>query len=162
MRIRKAYEHDIPLIRDLTYKIWPPTYSGILTEDQINYMLDLMYSEKALAQQMQQGHEFVMIYDGVEPIGFASISLLEPGVFKLHKLYVLTSYQGKGAGRFAVAELIKVVKRKGATTLLLNVNRQNKAKGFYEKLGFVAIREEDIDIGNGYFMTDYVMELKLN
>lgn len=161
MRIRKAYEHDIPLIRDLTYRIWPPTYREILSEDQLKYMLEMMYSEKALTEQMRQKHEFVILYDGVEPIGFASISLLEPGVFKLHKLYVLPSYQGKGAGRFLISELIKPMRRSGGTSLLLNVNRNNKAKGFYEKLGFVAIKEEDIDIGNGYFMNDYVMELKL-
>jgi len=41
------------------------------------------------------------------------------------------------------------------------VNRQNNAKNFYEKLGFVVIKEEDIDIGNGYFMNDYVMEMML-
>lgn len=161
MLIRKAYQHDIPLIRDLTYKIWPPTYKEILSEDQVKYMLDLMYSERSLTQQMQQGHEFIILYDGVAPIGFASISVLEPCVFKLHKLYVLPSYQGKGAGKFLINALLKPMRRAGATSLLLNVNRQNKAKGFYEKLGFVIIKEEDIDIGNGYFMVDYVMELKL-
>jgi ribosomal protein S18 acetylase RimI-like enzyme len=43
----------------------------------------------------------------------------------------------------------------------VNVNRHNKALHFYEKYGFKIIREEDIDIGEGYFMNDYVMELKL-
>lgn len=89
MSLRKAYPHDIPLIRDLTYKIWPATYGNILSKEQINYMLNLMYSEKALQEQMQQNHEFVLIYDGVEPIGFASFSLIEPTVYKLHKIYVL-------------------------------------------------------------------------
>jgi RsiW-degrading membrane proteinase PrsW (M82 family)/ribosomal protein S18 acetylase RimI-like enzyme len=161
MLVRKAYEHDIPLIRDLTYKIWPATYSNILTGAQIQYMLEMMYSEKSLTEQMRQGHEFVIIYDGVEPIGFASVSVLQPQVFKLHKLYVLQSYQGKGTGRFAIREIVNAIKRKGATSLLLNVNRNNTAKQFYEKLGFTVISEEDIDIGNGYFMNDYVMELKL-
>jgi ribosomal protein S18 acetylase RimI-like enzyme len=43
----------------------------------------------------------------------------------------------------------------------LNVNRNNKALGFYQKFGFVILREEDIDIGNGYFMNDYIMVCKL-
>ncbi|MGZ8545109.1 MAG: GNAT family N-acetyltransferase, partial [Flavisolibacter sp.] len=50
---------------------------------------------------------------------------------------------------------------KGATVLRLNVNRNNSARSFYEKLGFEMIGEEDIDIGNGYFMNDYVMEKKI-
>lgn len=161
MVLRKAFPHDIPLIRDLTFKIWPPTYSSILSGQQIDYMLALMYNEKALAEQMQQGHEFVIIYDGVQPIGFASVGLVEPQVFKLHKLYVLPSYQGKGAGRFAIQELKKAIGRKGGRSLLLNVNRYNNARSFYEKAGFTIVGKEDIDIGNGYFMNDYIMEMKL-
>jgi RsiW-degrading membrane proteinase PrsW (M82 family)/ribosomal protein S18 acetylase RimI-like enzyme len=158
MAIRKAYPHDIPLIRDMAFKIWPVTYSSIIGMEQVNYMLGLLYSESRLAEDMQNGIEFVILYDGVQPIGFASIGLVEPRVYKLHKIYVLPSYQGKGAGKFIINELITAIKQKGATSLLLNVNRNNPAKGFYEKLGFTVMKEEDIDIGNGYFMNDYVME----
>ena len=161
MAIRKAYPHDIPLIRDLTNKIWPATYANILSKEQIDYMMNQMYSEKSLQEQMQENHEFILIYDGVEPIGFASFSSINPKVFKLHKIYVLPSQQGRGTGRFAIEQLVKAMKSKGATALLLNVNRQNNAKEFYEKIGFAVIKEEDIDIGNGYFMNDYVMERKL-
>jgi RsiW-degrading membrane proteinase PrsW (M82 family)/ribosomal protein S18 acetylase RimI-like enzyme len=161
MALRKAFPHDIPLIRDMAYKIWPVTYGGILTKDQLDYMLDLLYSEKKLGEDMEKGIQFAMLYDGVAPIGFASIGMTEPQVYKLHKLYVMPGYQGKGAGRFIINELIKVIKRKGAATLLLNVNRNNPAKSFYEKLGFTVIKEEDVDIGNGYFMNDYVMEKKI-
>lgn len=158
MALRKAYPHDIPLIRDMAYKIWPVTYGSILTKDQLDYMLGLLYSEKKLGEEMQKGIQFAMLYDGVQPIGFASIGMIEPQVYKLHKLYVLPGDQGKGAGKFIINELIKLIKQKGAATLLLNVNRNNPAKGFYEKLGFTVIKEEDVDIGNGYFMNDYVME----
>ena len=48
-----------------------------------------------------------------------------------------------------------------ATDLELNVNRYNKARQFYETIGFVVVKEEDIDIGSGYFMNDYVMNLSL-
>jgi ribosomal protein S18 acetylase RimI-like enzyme len=49
----------------------------------------------------------------------------------------------------------------GNKNLLLNVNRENPALGFYKKKGFEVIKTEDIDIGNGYFMNDYVMRLKV-
>lgn len=163
MRLRRAFPHDIPLIRELTFATWPQTYGNILSADQIDYMLERMYSEKSLTEQMeQQRHEFLILYDGVQPIGFASTSLHEPGTFKLHKLYILPSYQGKGAGAFTIRELAKAIRKKGGRSLLLNVNRNNKALNFYEKNGFTVIREEDIDIGNGYFMNDYVMEMKLD
>jgi ribosomal protein S18 acetylase RimI-like enzyme len=58
--------------------------------------------------------------------------------------------------------IITIVKSMGGDVLLLNVNRNNPAKSFYKKLGFTVIKEDDIDIGNGYFMNDYVMKLQLS
>jgi len=161
MTIRKASVDDIPLIRDLTFKVWPQTYSTILSKEQIDYMLNMMYSETSLKQQMEKAHEFILVYYDNEPVGFASFSLIAPQVYKLHKIYVLPSQQGKGTGKYMIGELIKTMKTNGGTALQLNVNRNNKAKTFYEKIGFAIIKEEDIDIGNGYLMNDYIMERKL-
>jgi GNAT superfamily N-acetyltransferase len=160
MVIRKGSPSDAILIRDMAHKIWPQTYNRILSKEQLNYMLDLFYSEQTLKKEMEQGVEFIIVDDGPDTIGFASFSKIQPAVCKLHKIYVLPSQQGKGTGRFIIDEVIKTTKQKGATTLQLNVNRHNNAKLFYEKLGFIVIREEDIDIGNGFFMNDYVMEMK--
>ena len=162
MTIRKALPEDVSLIRDLAYKIWPTAYSHILTQGQIDYMLNKMYNENILLEQVQNKIEFVIVYDETQPVGFASFGLEKPGTYKLHKIYVLPSQQGKGTGRFMLDEIEKTIVGRGAFSLLLNVNRQNKAKSFYEKLGFTVIREEDIDIGDGYFMNDYVMEKKLS
>src|SRR5688572_924177 len=158
MVIRKAYPADVPLIRNMAYEIWPQTYGSILSKDQLDYMLELIYNENTLKEQMEEGVEFILVYDGVHAVGFASFSLIQPQVYKLHKIYVLPSQQGKGTGRFIIDRLVTAMKQKGATTLQLNVNRHNNAKLFYEKLGCVVIREEDVDIGNGYFMNDFVME----
>jgi RsiW-degrading membrane proteinase PrsW (M82 family)/ribosomal protein S18 acetylase RimI-like enzyme len=156
--LRRASAADIPLIRKLCYEIWPQTYVDILSKDQIDYMLNMMYSEQALQKDMVDKIEYVIIYDEKDPVGFASFGFTEPGICKLHKIYFLPSTQGKGFGRFTIEEIIKRLKLAGASALQLNVNRHNKAIGFYEKLGFVIIRQEDNDIGNGYFMNDYVME----
>ena len=161
MTIRKASSADASLIRDMAYEIWPETYSQILSKDQLEYMLGLFYNEQKLKTEIEQGVEFILIYEDVQPAGFAAFSKTEPEVYKLHKIYVLPSQQGKGTGRFIIDEVIKAIKQVGAMALQLNVNRNNNAKLFYEKLCFVVIREEDIDIGNGYFMNDYVMEKKL-
>jgi len=67
----------------------------------------------------------------------------------------------KGAGKKLIEYIILAIKKAGATALQLNVNRMNAAKIFYEKLGFTVLYEEDIAIGNGYFMNDYIMEKKI-
>lgn len=159
--IRKATVDDIPLIRELTFKVWPQTYANILSQAQIDYMLEMMYSEASLANQIKEGSQFIIVHDEKEAVGFAAYQEMTKGVFKLHKIYVLPSQQGKGTGRYAIDHIIDEITKSGASSLELQVNRNNKAKSFYEKLGFIQARYIKLDIGNGYFMDDYIMEKKL-
>lgn len=154
----EAGEADIPTIRALARHIWPIAYGNILSEGQLAYMLELMYSTEALQQQMQEGHTFRLLYLNETAVGFASWSVVDKGIYKLHKLYINPDLQGQGLGRFVVEEIGKELKSAGASLLYLNVNRHNKARYFYQKLGFSIAREEDNDIGNGFYMNDYVME----
>lgn len=158
---READEKDIPLIQELIAKIWPKAYSHILTPAQTEYMMDMMYSNGSLQKQMNDGHYFTIATLDSIPVGFASREEKTDGRCRLHKIYVLPDSQGSGIGKKLVAHICALAAKEGCTTLELNVNRHNTAKSFYEKLGFHVVGEEDIDIGGGYFMNDYVMQLEL-
>src|SRR5689334_3247518 len=138
-KIQKASAKDIPLIRELTFKVWPQTYAGIISQEQIDYMLEMMYSPSSLEKQMNDGVQFILVYDDKEPVGFAAYQEIKPHIFKLHKIYVLPSQQGKGTGRFVIDHILDEIRLQGAAALQLQVNRNNKAKTFYERLGFTAI-----------------------
>jgi GNAT superfamily N-acetyltransferase len=159
--IRPADLDDINIIGFLAQQIWPATYGDILSAEQLKYMLKQIYSPRALRRQMVNEHQqFLIVEQAEEPIGFASWSAMPvPGVYKLHKLYVLPGRQGKGMGRTLLQVIFDAIRPEGATKLRLNVNRYNKARQFYERMGFTVIGEEDIDIGHGYFMNDYIMEI---
>lgn len=163
--IKKAGINDIDLIRRLAHAIWPDAYGAILPPEQLAYMLDLIYSKQALIKQVEQLHQqFIIVYENNEAVGFASYSpkhANNKSIYRLHKLYVLPNQQGKGTGKFLLNHIIDEIKPIGAKVLELNVNRHNKALHFYNKIGFTISREEDIDIGNGYYMNDYVMEKQL-
>ncbi len=164
LEIKQTGEEGIELIQQLAHSIWPEAYKHILKDAQLHYMLELIYSIDALKKQLQDQHQFIIIYDNSNPVGFASYSLKLSGtknIYRLHKLYVLPNQQGKGTGKYLLNYIIDTIKANGASILELNVNRHNAALHFYNKLGFTITREEDIDIGNGYFMNDYVMELKM-
>jgi ribosomal protein S18 acetylase RimI-like enzyme len=160
--IREATIKDIPLINRLAYVIWPFAYKEILSAAQLDYMLELIYSKASLQKQFDEGHSFLIVEENNEPVAFADYSLLKDAVYKLNKIYVSQTQQGKGIGKLLIEDVIERIKTKHATALLLNVNRYNKAKQFYERIGFTVISEEDIDIGQGYFMNDYIMRLNLH
>lgn len=160
IQIRSATTDDITIIQDLSFRIWPETYSAILTSDQIQYMLDKMYSHASLSQQIHEGAIFLLAISRGIPVGFAAYQQTAIDTYKLHKLYVLPSQQGKGIGKQLINHIISSLSAP-AKKIQLQVNRNNNAKLFYEKMGFTVIQEADFAIGNGYFMNDYVMEKKL-
>lgn len=151
------------IIADIAEKTWLATYSSLLSPEAMRYMLDTLYSTAELLRVMQTGSQrFILVKDKRNFQGFASFGARaeDPAIFKLHKLYVLPQNQGKGYGRLLMYEVKKRSLAAGAKILDLNVNRQNPAIDFYKKLGFVILREEDVPVGP-YWMTDYVMRLKI-
>ena len=160
MEIKIATADDLKIIKELAETIWPICYGEIISNEQINYMLDLIYSPQALKSQLQKGHQFIIALEENTPVGFASFSEKskeEPSVFRLHKLYVVTTLHAKGIGSFLQDYVCAESKKAGAHLLELNVNKYNPAKNFYDRKGFNILKEEVIDIGNGYVMDDYVM-----
>jgi ribosomal protein S18 acetylase RimI-like enzyme len=159
--IRKVSFESIAIIRNLANITWPIAYGEILSPQQLDYMMELIYSKNALQKQMEKGQQFLLALEDEKPVAFAAYSILttaDNSIYKLDKIYILPNQQGKGIGKFLINHIIESIKP--STTLRLNVNRQNKALHFYQKLGFKIINEEDIDIGNGFYMNDYVMELE--
>ena len=158
--VKKVGPESIPLIRELAKMTWAIAYAAIISSEQMKYMLELFYSKDSLLQQMQNGHQFIIASEENRALGFASYSPKSAGewsLYRLHKIYIDPGQQGKGIGKYLLDFITKDIKPLAATGIELNVNRYNKALGFYQKLGFVIIKEEDIDIGNGYFMNDYVL-----
>jgi GNAT superfamily N-acetyltransferase len=161
--IRKATLTDVETIRDLAAKIWWRAYSPILEQEQITYMLGEIYSAEKITSQIQQDSQtYLLLIEDEKPLAFAAYSPRDEDseIYKLHKLYCLPETQGKGYGKVLIKEVIKKTTEAGKHTLDLNVNRHNKAKGFYQKMGFRVVYEEDISIGK-YWMNDYVMRKKL-
>jgi diamine N-acetyltransferase len=163
LEIRFADLDDINTIGYLAQQIWPTAYGSIITMDQITYMLNLFYTPASLTNQIQnQKHQFILAERSGEPVGFASFGRVgDSGVYQLHKLYVLTATQGKGVGKALLDFVTVQLSEASATHLVLNVNRLNPALKFYEKTGFSKVKDHITDIGNGYIMDDYQMQMHL-
>lgn len=163
--IKQATINDAEIIRSLAEATWWPTYSPILSKDQISYMLTLMYGLDTIQSQIiNKQQTYIILYDNETPKGFAAYAPRTENkeIYKLHKIYCLPKTKGMGFGKTLLAEVEKAVVLAGSHILELNVNKYNPAIGFYERQGFMKIYEEDIDIGEGYQMNDYVMQKILN
>lgn len=161
--IREATVADIPLIYRLALETFPATYRDIISAGQIAFMMDWMYSAESLRQQMRQGHRFFVGEVDGHPAGYISLRRESAACFHLEKLYVLPAAQGTGLGRRLFERAVAEARgaQPGAERMELNVNRHNRALSFYEHMGMRRDRQGDFDIGNGYFMNDYIMALDL-
>jgi len=153
-------EADIGPVCALAREIWVQHYPGIITVRQIEYMLEQRYSPDVIRSQLRSGEGWwdkLEVRDGL--CGFANY---EPGSaahsMKLDKLYVHQMVRGKGYGAALIAHVEQAARREGMDTLYLQVNKHNHASvAAYLRMGFVVAQAVKADIGNGFFMDDFVM-----
>lgn len=157
--INEAGTGDIALIEDLARRSWPVSYRGVLSEEQIVFMLEDIYSPAALVRAMSQGQVFyVLSSDGLE-VGFMALIPVQD-VLRIEKLYLLPQVQGQGLGKRLIDYAASVCQNHGLAGLELNVNRKNKAYNFYLKQGFRVLSAVDIPY-HGFVLDDYVMRKDL-
>lgn len=148
-------------IRAIAKEVWPIAYGAILSQQQLDYMMEMMYSVSSLQKQANENsNHFILALENETPIGFASyeFNFNQSSKTKIHKIYVLSNQQGKGTGKLLIHYILTKARHNNQEALLLNVNKNNEALNFYKRLDFVVCKEVVIDIGNGYVMDDYVME----
>ncbi len=157
--IRRASEADIPTIRALADQIWRAYYPGIITVEQIDYMLGWMYSPEAIRGELAAGVVYELAWLAGEPVGFLAHEF-DPAArqMKLHKLYLQPALHGRGLGRAMLENVLQSAQAAGATVVFLQVNKQNvRAIRAYERAGFRITQAICSDIGGGFVMDDFVM-----
>lgn len=167
LSIRRATPDDIPVIRALADVAFRHTYRDILSPEQMEYMMEWMYSERSLLRQMgEDGHVYFLAetekgtpcaYVSVQPLGLQDDGAY---LFELQKIYVLPDHQGGGVGRQLYGHICRFVKEAAAgwpCRIELHVNRYNSAVDFYRHLGMEILRTGDFPIGHGFYMNDYIM-----
>ena len=162
INIKIASTADIPKIQAIANITWPLTFGPLMHKEQLDYLMEAMYSTKALKQQMkEENHHYLLIYKDNEAIAYCSYELNFRGQqqIMMHKLYILPSAQGLGLGRTMINHLCEIGRQNQQQHLRLQVLSKNeKAVTFYKHLHFSKAGNEKKILNDelGYF-TDYVM-----
>ena len=167
--IRRAGNTDLQVIHEMAEVVFRQTYRTILSPEQMDYMMEWMYSIPNLENQVASGHVYYIAWADDEPQGYVSVrkdSVDADGteVWHLEKIYVMPSAQGIGLGNRLLETAKQHVRdNKGSVKarIELNVNRNNPAVGFYRNQGLSILRQGDFPIGNGFYMNDYIMGIDI-
>jgi GNAT superfamily N-acetyltransferase len=159
-QIFPAEEKHLPALAELAGVIWRQHYPGIISHEQIEYMLGKMYALDMLCDDLRlRGiHFYRLVVDG-RMVGFASIGPTDVRtIWKLHKLYVLPEMHGAGLGSQLLQHCEAEARRFGAWRLMLAVNKRNvRPIAAYRRNGFAVIQSVVTDFGAGFVMDDFIM-----
>ncbi len=172
--VRKATLVDLRPIHDLAWKVFPATYREILSPEQSDFMMEWMYSIPSLtAQVLEEGHRY-LVAEHAEDGTIAGYVSVQPEnrqddasglpLWHLQKIYVDPDEQGEHLGRRLFEAALAYVRelQGGPAMIHLNVNRHNRALGFYEHIGMERVGQGDFDIGHGFYMNDYIMAKRVD
>lgn len=162
MEVVRVKEEEMPCLAELASRVWHEYFPCILTEEQIDYMVERFQSLNAMTDQVEhQGYAYYFLQDGGETVGYMGIRPEEETIF-LSKLYLTKENRGKGYASQAFSFLEEYGRRTGKKAIWLTVNKYNDHTiSVYRHRGFQTVRSQVSDIGDGYVMDDYVMEKEI-
>lgn len=151
-------DHKLRRTAEMASDIWHECFEGIISDEQIDYMVDNYQSFAAIKRQVSaENYEYYnFVLDGTR-IGYFAVAVQPDSTLFLSKLYIYKQYRGNGYASRAFEFIKQLAKQKSCKSIWLTVNRHNYgAIKVYEAFGMKVIREQVTDIGNGFVMDDYV------
>ncbi len=164
MQIIKAGIDDVEELAALADIIWHQHFRGIISDEQIEYMIENFQSQKAMTNQLlNMGYEYYFFnVDGENQGYFAIQEQREENLMFISKVYLKKEFRGRGYARKAFEFIENEAKNRGLKKTRLTVNRHNDDTiAIYKKLGMYIADEKAADIGNGFVMDDYIFEKDL-
>lgn len=148
-------DDEIDQVVGLANTIWHETYANLLSVEQRNYMLDTFQSKSAIKASSLK---YYLIYKNDDLVGYVGLGV-EDQALLLSKIYLLSEMRGQGILKEILELARSEAKDNGLLVLRLYVNKENRAIEAYRAHGFEIIESIIKDIGDGYVMDDYLMEV---
>ena len=153
---------EIVEVVNIASEIWREHYPPIIGIEQVEYMLELYHSKDAITLELSQdNYAYYLIKKNNKVIGYIGIQLKQDNLF-LSKIYILSSERGTGVGKASMRFIKDLAQKNNINRISLTVNKNNTDSiAAYYRLGFIKTGDVCVDIGGGYEMDDFRMELNL-
>ena len=143
IELRRASLSDAARIAQTRQKAWLATYRGIYPDE----MLDGFDLDRHTARESDRlrnpNYRCYCVMDGEDCVGYVAFGTVREGErkefnFRLHSLYLLPGYQGRGLGRMLFGKVRESCLLFGRGSMHLDCHPRNeRALGFYRHMGGV-------------------------
>ena len=160
MNIREINsEADIRRLVKVAREVWREANVSFCTPEQVEYMIEKFQSFEAISGQLIHGYRYFLIEENGAILGYFGVQPQGERLF-LSKFYILRENRGRGIFSLGMEFMKELCRDAGLSAIYLTVNRHNThAYEVYIHSGFKVVAEEVNDIGCGFVMDDYIMEL---
>lgn len=157
---RVTQDGELHEIAQLAEKIWQECFPGIISEEQIGYMVDKFQSYEAMRAQVDtQNYTYFAVRDDSDLCGYIGAKPEEDERYFLSKLYLCSDKRGSGIASQMLQTVFREARSNGKKRVYLTVNKHNRhAIEVYKAKGFVVADTAVTDIGEGFVMDDFIME----
>lgn len=149
-------------ISALAKEIWEEHYTPIIGAEQVEYMLSKYRSAEQIHADIRE-NDYIYFTANCEKkhfmIGYCAVLPKEDHLF-ISKIYVHKDRRGRGISSSLLNEIYALCRWNynfDKVRLTVNKNNANTIE-IYKKKGFEVVDSVKTDIGNGFFMDDYIME----
>ena len=164
MQFKKVEKNDLSTVKRLSKfaaEIVKKHFDPIIGPEQNDYMIDMFLSPESITEQLAEDYQYYFVQDDQgKDLGFLAFYPKEEEMY-LSKFYLKEEARGQGLSRKMLNFVIQNAKKENLDYISLNVNKNNSAVKAYEKLGFKKVGERKKDIGNGFYMDDYVYQYSI-
>lgn len=160
-RVELTNEADVVTVMPIIENIWQEVFTPIIGEHDVAYMLENYQSVPViLAEIAAENRYFALMLDNMI-VGYTAYKI-ESDALYISKLYISEDFRGKGYMREIFAWYDDLARTRGLKQRL-KVNQGNqRAIDVYQHLGFQLVGEQQVDIGGGVIMNDYIFEKESN
>ena len=161
-RLREMTEADITALITLGRRIWNLHYPGIITQQQIDHIVPIIYNTTRIRDELARGVRYLLAEIEKDIVGYIAWEAIAdtPSAYFIHKLYVDPTRHRMGIASSLLSAALQRIPH--ATHVELLTHRQNvKGLAFYEKQGFEIIAAPETPIGD-YFFPDYRLRKMLH
>lgn len=160
---RVKYMPELREVAELANEIWHECFVDIISEGQIDYMVNKFQSLRAMCDQVDiQGYSYFSVRDDGELCGYFGVKPEDDDRFFLSKLYLRSDKRGRGIATMMLNRVFEEARTAGKKRVYLTVNKYNThAIDVYKNAGFRQVDSVVTDIGSGYVMDDYIFEYTL-
>lgn len=168
IKIEDAQPEHVEEIADVLYRVWLATYPSEelgITKEDIEYRFKDRKSESNLQERREEisgldpNRRFIVALDSGKVVGLCRGDRGEE-FNELKAIYILPEYQSRGIGKMLWEEMYNFFDP--SKDIVVHVASYNdKAIGFYKKLGFVdtgeRLTQERLRMRNGNIIPEMVM-----